>query len=197
MNSDLEIFLEIVQKWPSNIYTIKSIIKSIERLLPSAKDPKLVQRILVELFSRDKQHDKAVFYGMTLRLPGQMELVEQHKLIDFVKDNILLLLSYERDIVINSRPERLSLDALVQGKALNFMMTHTDHIQPSYTVKILQKEQQLLFAYLDALFQKDVNEGSLYHNMQVGLYAEYAPGRLLDFLRTSQFYSYPEVLHFY
>lgn len=48
--------------------------------------------------------------------------------------------------------------------------------------------------YLDALFQKDPNEGKDFHAMQVELYAEFDRPRLLPFLKTSNFYPLQQAL---
>jgi len=52
----------------------------------------------------------------------------------------------------------------------------------------LRKYPKLLHKYLHALFVKDPHVGSAYHELQVELYAEYEPSKLLPFLRQSNHY---------
>lgn len=51
-----------------------------------------------------------------------------------------------------------------------------------------------LHNYLSALFDKDTNMGAAYHNLQLELYADYAPEKLLTFLRLSAHYSMEKAL---
>ncbi len=57
----------------------------------------------------------------------------------------------------------------------------------------LQSRPFYLYLYLNALFQKDPSLTFAYADTQVRLYAEYAPRRLIDFLRASNYYSLEEV----
>ena len=56
-------------------------------------------------------------------------------------------------------------------------------------VQQLQSRPFYLYLYLNALFQKDPHLTSSYADTQVKLYAEYAPRRLIDFLRASNYYN--------
>jgi hypothetical protein len=66
-------------------------------------------------------------------------------------------------------------------------------IQPAKVAHDLQTDRELLFLYLDELFEKDPQEGLDFHNEMVGLYADYDTERLSHFLKTSQSYSFPKV----
>ena len=85
--------------------------------------------------------------------------------------------------------------------------------QMARVVQQLQDRPYYLYLYLNALFQKDPHLASAYadtqvraiclyrkdqsitHCEQVKLYAEYAPRRLIDFLRASNYYNLEEVSH--
>ena len=56
-------------------------------------------------------------------------------------------------------------------------------------VQQLESRPFFLYLYLDALFKKDPHIVSSYADVQVKLYAEYAPRRLIDFLRASNYYN--------
>lgn len=60
--------------------------------------------------------------------------------------------------------------------------------QINTVVDQLRKYPKLLHKYLHALFVKDPHVGSAYHELQVELYAEYEPSKLLPFLRQSNHY---------
>lgn len=53
----------------------------------------------------------------------------------------------------------------------------------------LRTRSRFLFLYLDALFEKDPYLISGFADTLVGLYAEHAPVKLIDFLRASSYYS--------
>lgn len=56
-------------------------------------------------------------------------------------------------------------------------------------VQQLRSRSRFLFLYLDALFEKDAHLISDFADMLVELYAEYAPAKLIDFLRASSYYN--------
>ena len=60
-------------------------------------------------------------------------------------------------------------------------------------VQQLKDRPYFLYLYLDALFEKDASLASDYADYQVQLYSEFAPGRLIDFLRASNYYSLEKV----
>lgn len=53
----------------------------------------------------------------------------------------------------------------------------------------LQDHRKYLYMYLDALFDKDAHLAFDYSDLQVDLYAEFKPDKLMDFLRASNYYS--------
>ena len=60
--------------------------------------------------------------------------------------------------------------------------------QIASVVDQLKGYPRLLHKYLHALFVKDPHAGSAFHELQVELYAEYEPNKLLPFLRQSNHY---------
>ncbi|KAJ3321851.1 Vacuolar protein sorting-associated protein 41 [Boothiomyces sp. JEL0866] len=207
INSDLKSLLELVKLWPPHIYNIKAVIKTVESLLKKQSDPKIIYEILVKLFNHDHQTDRAIYYAMKLKLPGQIDKIIEQNLLAFLHDNILLIIEYSKHETESwanpfaTIPLSLNRDAseaiklvraLVGSKGVQLLVEHTDHVPPSVAVKALEKNREFLHIYLDGLFLKDHLEGSAYHELQVELYADYDPPRLIDFLRTSSNYSYPK-----
>jgi hypothetical protein len=64
-------------------------------------------------------------------------------------------------------------------------------------VQQLQPQPYYLFLYLDALFKQDPYVVLDFADYQVQLYAKFAPQRLIDFLRASDYYSLEKVCHIY
>lgn len=61
-------------------------------------------------------------------------------------------------------------------------------------VNQLKRRSDLLFTYLDALYNRDASLGVDYQNQQVELYAEYDCGKLMSFLRSNNYYSLETVI---
>lgn len=57
----------------------------------------------------------------------------------------------------------------------------------------LRNNPRLLHIYLDALFLRDPHLSFEFHDLQVELYAAYAPAKLIDFLKASNYYSLEKV----
>ncbi|CAF1373094.1 unnamed protein product, partial [Didymodactylos carnosus] len=60
-------------------------------------------------------------------------------------------------------------------------------------VSALENNRLFLHLYLDALFNKNAKESSKYHTLQVTLYSEFDPDKLMTFLRKAT-YNIPEAL---
>jgi hypothetical protein len=60
-------------------------------------------------------------------------------------------------------------------------------------VQQLKPRPKFLHTYLDALFRRDPHLGYEFHDLQIELYAEFEPVKLLDFLRASNYYSLEKV----
>ncbi|KAF9570876.1 Vacuolar protein sorting-associated protein 41 [Mortierella alpina] len=93
------------------------------------------------------------------------------------------------DSDIAPAPEPTAEDELIKGPAVQLMVQHTDEIPIKRVVPQLKTQPRLLHIYLDALFVRDPHLGFEFHNLQVELYAAYAPVKLIDFLRASNYYS--------
>ncbi|EDV26694.1 uncharacterized protein TRIADDRAFT_54975 [Trichoplax adhaerens] len=78
---------------------------------------------------------------------------------------------------------------LQEVRAMKMLVENTDKMQIGVVVKMLDQLKHLQLAYLDKLFEKDPNIAKDHHELQVELYAEYEPKKLLHFLKKSTSYS--------
>jgi hypothetical protein len=74
-------------------------------------------------------------------------------------------------------------------RSIALLVDHIHSIPIARVVQQLEVRPRYLFLYLDALFDKDPHLASEFADRQVELYAEFAPHRLIDFLRASNYYS--------
>ncbi|KND01521.1 uncharacterized protein SPPG_03320, partial [Spizellomyces punctatus DAOM BR117] len=215
LNTDQQLFLSTIQSWPSDIYSTADVVKQVEDYL--AKDPtkKLLKEAAMQLHIHDKRYDRALCYGLVLRQPNVLDLVAQHNLYTFVQDHALYIMDYDDFYVRTSQeiadkiavavqePATSTTDlgyiggnallgkirAAVHRPGVQLLVNHPDRILVSRVVSQLSDHPKFLHIFLDALFRKDSQEGAEFHHLQVELYAEYDYLRLIDFLRTSTFYS--------
>ena len=81
---------------------------------------------------------------------------------------------------------------------------HTEEMPVKNCVNILQnsansQSRQLLFEYMDRIYSKDPALCHGYGDLQVDLYADYAPQKLLTFLKDEEYteLDWPRVIIFY
>lgn len=134
---------------------------------------------------------------MLQRKPGQADRIERENLFSFLQDNVLLVMQYafQQSQLENESKPLESMRASANSKSLQLLVTNPDYAPVHQCVSILSKYPLLLHIYLDALFVLggDANEsGHPFQDRQVELYAEYDPSRLLHFLQTASFFSFPK-----
>jgi vacuolar protein sorting-associated protein 41 len=167
---------------------------------------------------KSKQFASCLIYGLHLRKPRQLDLVTTYNLFECLKEHCLLVMQYDSDIVASMKtipppPEGMSIDlqndkpnrqtdigrALVGAQGVQLLVNYCDVLpvftsndQTAFVVQKLTSHPRFLHIYLDALWVKNTNDGTEFHNLQMALYAEYDPARLLQFLKRSIHYSVPD-----
>lgn len=79
-------------------------------------------------------------------------------------------------------------------RAIEMFLDNLNKIPLETIIQRLKQSPQYLCQFLDKLFVKDSSLGEEYHGLQVKLYAEYQPNKLLSFLRNSNYYPLQEAL---
>ena len=167
---DSDTFHRLLKQWPSGLYQSDNIISAVEEQL--GKYPQLPARgvllsCLALLYSNQEQFDKALSIYLELRNPDVFELIHKYSLYQSVQDKISTLLELDE----------------VQG--VNMLVEQEEKITPDSVVSQLEADNRpdLLNLYLDALFEKNPQRNTKFHEKQVYLYAEYDRNKLLNFLR--------------
>ncbi|KAI8819466.1 uncharacterized protein EV422DRAFT_497948 [Fimicolochytrium jonesii] len=167
LHNDLPALRAVLDTWQAQIYDVGAMVTSVEEMLAKDTENDLLRDIAILLHTHYKKFDRALYYALTLRRPDALDLVKQHNLYAFVQNHALLVMQYD-DYVVTTDP----------------------HIANAHqVVEQLKPTTKYLHIFLDALFRRNRLENSEFHPMQVGLYAEYDYPRLMEFLRTSSFYS--------
>eukprot|EP01100_Stratorugosa_tubuloviscum_P003657 TRINITY_DN188_c2_g2_i1.p1 TRINITY_DN188_c2_g2~~TRINITY_DN188_c2_g2_i1.p1 ORF type:complete len:925 (-),score=372.33 TRINITY_DN188_c2_g2_i1:105-2879(-) len=179
LDMDTPLFVEIVKKWPSNLYNIQAVIVAILDLLKNSQD-QILMDALVELYSLDKQYNKALFINLKMKTVKSFELIRQHNLFNEIQDQIALLFA--------ANPE----------EAINLLVNNIDTVGIHQVVKQMEqngpkqladkKSEIYLHQYLDALFSKDPKLTRDFHQKQLEFYCKYEPEKLSFFLNKSDDY---------
>jgi len=162
-------FLELIEEWPSSLYTINNVIALLKKRLKEISNDPLMDA-LAKLYTFDKQFDKTLHIYLRLKRGNPFELIEKYNLFDSIRDKVALLMQYDKD------------------KAVQMLINNIDRISIEQVVSQLKDEPRLLHEYLHNLFVKDAHAGKDYHELQVTMYADYDYKYLSSFLRQSNYY---------
>ncbi|THG97740.1 hypothetical protein EW026_g4314 [Hermanssonia centrifuga] len=198
LSHDRQALLKTIKDWPNNIYDIPAVIVAVQAELersPSSSanntttpDSVLLMECLAELYTANRQPGKALPYFLRLRRPNVLDLIRDNNLFTAVQDQALLLVEFDHELIEKRRKSGEQVDP-GQSAAITLLVDHIHSIPIGRVVQQLQSRPYYLYLYLDALFAKDPHLTSDFADAQVELYAEYAPRRLIDFLRASSYYS--------
>ncbi|GAA5884825.1 hypothetical protein JCM6882_007110 [Rhodosporidiobolus microsporus] len=188
LRHDQEALLRTIKAWPPEIYDVGTVILAIKDYLERAPKSTLLLQAISELYILARQPGKALPYLIQLREPHVFSLIREHNLFTDVQDQALLLIEFDEDL----RKQRSALEREKEpthGTAIGLLVDHTHSIPIPRVVSQLQDHRKFLYMYLDALFDKDAHLAFDYSDLQVDLYAEYNPAKLMEFLRASNYYS--------
>ncbi|EMD40305.1 hypothetical protein CERSUDRAFT_121110 [Gelatoporia subvermispora B] len=198
---DRHTLLQTIKTWPKGIYDISAVIIAIQAELdraPSSSsmnsnspDTVILMECLAELYTMNRQPGKALPFFLRLRRPNVFDLIREYNLFTAVQDQALLLVEFDHELMEKRKKAGEEVD-MKQSAAITLLVDHIHSIPIARVVQQLQNRPYYLYLYLDALFSKDSHLTSEYADAQVKLYAEYAPQRLIDFLRASNYYSLEE-----
>jgi hypothetical protein len=172
-----EQLVTIIKAWPSNIYSVLTIISAIQLQISTGSKSPLLKEALAELYVHDMQFERALSIYVELQKPYVFDFIQQHNLYAAIHDKVVPL---------------MRLDG---KRAVQLLVNQSNRIEPSEVVSQLQTGgadenlRKYLHLYLHGLFEKDPNVGKDYHGLQVELYADYEPRLLLPFLQSSQHYT--------
>ncbi|SCV72404.1 BQ2448_3941 [Microbotryum intermedium] len=196
LRHDQEAFLRTIKVWPCDIYDTNAVLVALQAQLERTSSSKLIMEALAELYILHRQPGKAVPYFLKLRRREVFDLVVEWNLFTDVMDLALELVEFEEEL----RGEKEGKgekeqggegegEGSIHGKAIGLLVNHTHSIPVSKVIAQLQGHRRYLYMYLDALFDEDPHLAFDHSDLQVDLYAEYDPNKLMDFLRASNYYS--------
>ncbi|KAF9386684.1 Vacuolar protein sorting-associated protein 41, partial [Podila verticillata] len=208
----LKSLFNTLESFEPRLYNIQNVIVAVEDRLKQDKDNILLMESLAKLYTLDNRADRALEYFLRLRRPNVFDLIRSHNLYSTVRDKAVLLMEFDQYLYDQKfkeieeakkdkrttepeEHEKTAEEELAQGPAVQMMIEHTEEIPIKHVVPQLENHPRLRHIYLDALFLRDPHLGFEFHDLQIELYATYAPGRLIDFLRASNYYSLEKAYH--
>ncbi|SCZ92265.1 BZ3500_MvSof-1268-A1-R1_Chr5-2g07747 [Microbotryum saponariae] len=190
LRHDPEALLQTIKTWPCDIYDTNAVLVALQAQLERTPSSTLMEA-LAELYVLHRQPGKAVPYFLKLRRREVFELIAEWNLFTDVMDLALELVEFEEEL----RGEKEGKEGKEggedprHGKAIELLVNHTHSIPVSKVIAQLKRHRRYLYMYLDALFDEDPHLAFDHSDLQVNLYAEYDPNKLMDFLRASNYYS--------
>jgi WD40 repeat protein len=192
-----ETLFKTIRSWPPNLYGIPTIITAIQDKLDDARDrgsnedTHVLLGCMAELHLLNDEPQKALDFYLKLKDDRVFPLIEGNNLYKFVQDKVLPLM--ELDETHYSSPQEYantSVEETSQLRAAGLLIRNTDTIPVSKVVEQLeQSSPRLLHSYLHGIYLRDYHLASLYHNLQLDLYARFDYNLLKGFLKTSNYYS--------
>ncbi|KDO20419.1 hypothetical protein SPRG_14357 [Saprolegnia parasitica CBS 223.65] len=213
LETDPASLLEIIRKWPKPRLQDKLPVQSSREYIESASpfeplydadawinqlettvrrrrlaeadhmsmETAFLMEALAELYTATEQYDHALrIYlsqgSMCSNKDHAFKLIVEHNLWDSVQNKVVNLMLIDRDAALRMLVHQIK----------------SDELKVHAIVKQLEHKRELLHEYLHNLFvhrlvDYNTDKYSSLHEMQVALYAEFAPHVLLRFLQTSSF----------
>jgi len=177
---DKELFLKKIHDWPVDIYNVENIIGHVNsNLHPDHSDPAttvILKKSLAELYLKNGQVDKTLECYLDLQQGPIFRHIITYGLYDVLKNKIMQLIKFAK---ANNRDEDNNPDP---GKAIELLVDKRKEIPMGLVVGQLQQHPELLFQYLDSVFQIEKNDTLEFSDQLFKLYAIYKPENLFKFL---------------
>lgn len=191
---------EIIGTWPPEIYSAQAVSLAIEDRLQTSptttlkvqqpwtvktdEEQTLLMNILAELYVKNRQPGKALPYYLRLKRSGVFDLIRENNLLMDVRDRARQLIEFEEAVREENGDMR-------PGQAIQLLVDNVYSIPVQRVVAQLGHKTKYLHQYLDALFQTESQLVAEYSDLQVELYAEFEPEKLMHYLRAmSSYYSF-------
>eukprot|EP00041_Stephanoeca_diplocostata_P024167 m.605583 g.605583 ORF g.605583 m.605583 type:complete len:910 (+) comp22465_c0_seq3:156-2885(+) len=170
LQSDYVRFQQTIKDWPPILYDVRKIITAV--IEQHSKDPKghgILMETLGELYTHDKQFDKALHIYLKLKRGKVFNLISTYNLFDSIQDKIVLLMEFDAE------------------KAAELLVNTTSRIPVTDVIAQLTDHPKLQYMYLEKLSYVDAHAGRDFGKLQVRLTADYHPERLMSFLKQSNY----------
>ncbi|KAK4056323.1 Vacuolar protein sorting-associated protein 41 [Microbotryomycetes sp. JL221] len=191
----LDELLRTIRLWPHDIYEATAVIHAVRGQLDRKPKSDTLKEILAELYVKSRQPGRALPFYLELRRPDTFDLIRKHSLFTDIKSQVLPLIQFDSDSRRRQGTAAGNGNAKEAGSnerhwtSFSLLVEHADAIPVDDVVSQLKHDRAYLFRYLDALFDLEPRLTDDYSDTLVDLYAEFDRNKLMDFLRSSSYYS--------
>uniref|UniRef100_V5H0C2 Vacuolar protein sorting-associated protein 41 homolog n=2 Tax=Ixodes ricinus TaxID=34613 RepID=V5H0C2_IXORI len=170
-------FLSLVSEWEPDLYSVPTVVNALRDRLSHEPTSEPLLRALAKLYTHEAKYDLAISIYLEIGASDEVfSLVGRHGLYGVVREKLLTLMQLD------------------QKQATNLLVASTAQLPVDAVVDRLRERPQLLYYYLDALFDKSPALCQQHHLDLAELYAEFAPKKLLPLLRASNSYHLEKAL---
>ncbi|KAJ2270940.1 Vacuolar protein sorting-associated protein 41 [Coemansia sp. RSA 451] len=198
LTSDISEFKCLVFSWPASLFNAYSVVLAVEdqyEKAASAEDKQSLKEIMAFLYDRLNQPSRSLRCHLELFTDGILSRVRRENLFDAIRDKAELVLCYDdHSLGLDRDGAEVLLQERCESDGVQLLTDNTDAIPCASVVKQLVDTPEHLYVYLHTLLTKDAHLGAPFADLQVELYAEYNPEKLLNFLRISTYYSFDKAL---
>uniref|UniRef100_A0A1I8GNH8 RING-type domain-containing protein n=1 Tax=Macrostomum lignano TaxID=282301 RepID=A0A1I8GNH8_9PLAT len=170
--TDREQFLELINSWPSNLFSVRAVTRVVAEDLSRQPNDQILNRCLARLYELSGEHEKTLSILLKLRSCDAFALVRRHRLHSHVVNKLPLLFNINRE------------------RTLQMLLDDQAGFSISSIISELSSNSGLLCDYLDAVHLKDPARVEKHADKMVELYADHARQKLLPFLRSSSGFKY-------
>lgn len=216
LKTDTQKLRHTLELWPPELYSTQAVALAIEDKLqqeqkrqlqsgnveePPSSEATMLMDILADLYVRNRQPGKSLPYYLQLKRPGVFDLIRENNLILDVRDQARQLIEFEQEVIHRNQSEKkdkmedipAAEEDAAPSQAVQLLVENVDSIPPQRVVPQLESLPLYLHRYLSALFAQDPHLVIPYSDLQISLYARFAPARLGSYLRSmSSYYSFEE-----
>lgn len=183
---DQTALLSTIKSWPADVYNLDVVTNAIRSEQSGGTNNDLLVEAMAEVYLTNRQPAKALPYLLRLHRPDVFDIIREHNLFSAIQDQVLPLVEFDREIRNTQRSS--STPSGSHGPAVRLLVDHLHSIPMERVTRQLDGHPEYLYAYLDAIFQKDAQLCMPYSDRMVELYASFDTARLMTFLRASNFY---------
>uniref|UniRef100_A0A7R9YQY0 Vps41 beta-propeller domain-containing protein n=1 Tax=Chlamydomonas euryale TaxID=1486919 RepID=A0A7R9YQY0_9CHLO len=186
--SDHGTLLGLVRTWPNGLYSVTALQDAVAaRMARPGGDDEHMWRLLSLLYVRQGRPELCLAVLLQLRAPDVFDFVEKHALIaelSGARASALLDIDEEAALKLLTRAaDQLPPSAVVP--AIQAAMRDAERSGGPAASEVWRKR---LYRYLAGVLSADASAAIEYHELQVQLTADFAPGKLMEFLAASQYY---------
>lgn len=174
-----ESFYNAISSWDSSLYNSEAILELLVDETEKDSVDVFVLEAAATLYLRKNDIESALDCYLRIGKDDALEFISSYNLYSSVSKHLEYLLQFDEN-----RKSR-SLKPIV----FDFLAKNVEQIPVSNIVDELKGKPRKLHEYLDTVFRKDPRLTSDYHSLQLELYADYEPEKLMNFLRGGSTYS--------